>query len=195
MDIQASRKVLQLIQQRRVTSSNPRYKMILHVAAKWLTANIKDEYDAISDWSHPLVVTIYGNNPPETPSIDGPASGRTGKMYEYTFLAADSNEDDISYFIDWGDDTSTGWTEFIASETSVGAKHTWAEQNTFTIKAKAKDIHGAESDWENLEVSMPKNLQPRNTTPLQVLERIMERFPVIAQLLQLPIFNKILNLK
>ena len=152
----------------------------------------KDEHDAISDWSDPLVVTIYSNNPPETPSIDGPTSGRTGKMYEYTFLAADSNENDISYFIDWGDDTSTGWTEFIASETSVSAKHTWAEQNTFTIKAKAKDIHGAESDWATLSVSMPKS-KPINPLFLRILEWLTERFPLFAKLLQPPMFDKLLN--
>jgi len=139
----------------------------------------KDEHNAISDWSDPFIVTIYDNNPPGAPSIDGPASGRTGQMYEYTFLAADSNENDISYFIDWGDDTSTGWTEFIASETSVNAKHTWAEQNTFTIKAKAKDIHGAESDWGILEVNMPRN----RATKRQLLN-FLEQYPILYQLLQ-----------
>ena len=139
----------------------------------------KDEHDAISDWSDPLVVTIYDNNPPETPSIDGPASGRTGKMYEYTFLAADYNENDISYFIDWGDDTSTGWTEFIPSKTAVNAKHTWAEQNTFTIKAKAKDIYGAESDWGILEVNMPRS----RATKRPVLN-LLQNHPMLFKLFQ-----------
>jgi hypothetical protein len=165
--------------------------VIANVFHAWDSAGVynvkvkaKDEHDAISDWSDPVVVTIYGNNPPETPSIDGPPSGRTGRMYEYTFLAADSDENDISYFIDWGDDTSTGWTEFIASETSVSAKHTWAEQNTFTIKAKAKDIHGAESDWATLSVTMPKNKPYINTLFLQFLQNFLESHPLIFQLLQ-----------
>ena len=145
-----------------------------------------------SEDSENLIIQGVGNKAPETPSIIGPTSGKTGTMCEYTFFSEDPDGDKISYFIDWGDDTSTGWTEFVASGTSVNVEHTWNEKGNYVIKAKTKDIHGKESDWGNLEVSIPKNLQPRNTVFLYILERIMERFPWLEQVFSLfPIFDRL----
>ena len=35
--------------------------------------------------------------------------------------------------------------------------HTWDEEGTFIVQAKAKDIFDAESEWGTLEVTMPLN--------------------------------------
>ena len=40
--------------------------------------------------------------------------------------------------------------------------HTWNENGTYTIRAKAKDIHGEESDWATSTVSTTKNKQSTN---------------------------------
>jgi hypothetical protein len=42
------------------------------------------------------------------------------------------------------------------------------------MDCKVKDLAENESDWEELEVSMPKNKQ---TTTHPILERILARFP------------------
>jgi uncharacterized protein involved in tellurium resistance len=40
--------------------------------------------------------------------------------------------------------------------------HSWNEKDTYTIKCKAKDNYGAESDWETLSVTIPKTRRANN---------------------------------
>ncbi len=129
-----------------------------------------------SDWSDCYVV-IIGNQPPNPPIIDGPPSGKVDVEYEYTFNATDPEEDPAMYFIDWGDN-STEWTDYNPSGTDVQVKHSWSEKGNYTIKAKAVDTYGAESDWGALEVTIPRT---RATSYLWFLER----FPILERLLVL----------
>jgi hypothetical protein len=98
------------------------------------------------------------NNPPTTPTIVGPASGKVGKELTFTFHAYDPDGDDIRYFIKWGDN-NTEWTKYFPSCTNVTIKHTWDKMGDYVISAKAEDIHGAESPWGSLEITMPKTKQ------------------------------------
>jgi len=98
------------------------------------------------------------NQPPEAPTITGKTNGKAGTEYEYKFKATDPDGDNVKYYIDWGDGTEE-WTTFHASGEEVTIGHTWTEQGTYTIRAKAKDVYGAESDWGTLKVTMPKNHQ------------------------------------
>jgi len=128
------------------------------------------------------------NVPPGIPDIDGPTSGSAGTDYTYILVTTDQNVDNVSYYIDWGDGTNSGWTTYSESGGNVELIHKWDEQNTYIIKAKAKDIYGAESDWTTLEVSMPKN---KAINPfILFLERLIERFPILEQILQ-PIYDKL----
>ena len=78
---------------------------------------------------------------------------------------------------------SLQWTGFNSSGDVFTRSHIWDEKDTYIIRAKAKDSNGAESDWTTLEISMPKN-KPINPFIL-FLERLMERFPILEQILQL----------
>jgi hypothetical protein len=104
--------------------------------------------------------TIIGNsNPPYAPEIDGEIRGTAGEEYEYTFFTMDPEEENISYYVDWDDGTSNGWTDFVPSGTEIVLAHTWEEQGDYIIKAKAKDIHNSVSDWGELEVEMPLSFE------------------------------------
>ncbi len=63
---------------------------------------------------------------------------------------------------------------------------TWAEKDTYTIAAKAKDEYGLERDWATLEVEMPVNQQV-DIHPLfqRILERFPNAFPILRHLLGL----------
>jgi pyrrolidone-carboxylate peptidase len=95
------------------------------------------------------------NNPPEAPKIDGPTNGTAGKEYNYTFSARDPEGHDIYYCIDWGvgEEICIGP---LASGEKLTLAHVWHKQGTYTIRAKARDVFGSESEWSTLEVSMPK---------------------------------------
>jgi len=114
------------------------------------------------------------NNPPETPDIDGPTEGNAGEEHTYEVCSTDPEGDDIIYCIDFGDDTGEVCVGPFPSGTCASVDHTWIEEGTYTVKVKATDTYGAESDWATLEVVMPVNQQ---ITAYPLFQRILERFP------------------
>ena len=136
--------------------------------------------------------TCSGNNPPGTPSIDGPTSGKDREEYSYDIKSTDPDDHMIKYIVDWGDD-NTDTTAFYDSGVTVTVLHIWSEQGTYEIRVKAVDEHDAESNWATLSVSIPKT-KPINPLFLRILEWLTERFPLLARLLQLPVFEKLMSL-
>ena len=63
------------------------------------------------------------------------------------------------------------------------ANHSWDTKGTYTIKARAIDIHGAESEWGELEVSMPRN-KAINTPFLNFLQSHPNLFPLLQKIFQ-----------
>ncbi len=136
-------------------------------------------------------VGVEDNDPPNTPIIDGPSSGKIGTEYTYTISTSDPNGDQVSYLFDWGDETNSGWVGPYDSGQTASKSHVWSAQGSYSIKAKAKDINGAESVWSDpLSVSMPRN-KPYINTPF--LNWLMLQFPLLARLIQLPVFEKLMN--
>jgi hypothetical protein len=142
-----------------------------------ITAKAKDEHGAESDWSDPYIIVV-GNYPPDTPIINGPTSGKAGVEYYYTFNTTDPEEDPVMYLVDWGNN-DTDWTEYGDSEVEITLKHTWNDEGIYTIKAKAIDINGAESEWGTLSVTMPRNKEISNV----LLLRFLERLPILQKML------------
>ncbi len=126
--------------------------------------------------------TIVKNQPPDTPNISGPDSGKVGTSYEFAFNSTDPDEDDIAeYIVDWGDGTGQeNITGPFPSGEVASANHTWYSEGTYTIQAKAKDINGAESNWSEFEVNMPRSKEIDNP-----LLRFFENYPLLCKIFQL----------
>ena len=120
------------------------------------------------------------NHPPDAPTIRDETHPEVGVSYAYTFVTEDPDGDNVSYYIEWGDGNYEDWFGPFESGKEVIRNHTWSEEGDFTIRAKAKDIYGAESDWGTLKVTMPKNQQSQNMWFLQWLDR----FPILQRLLE-----------
>jgi len=132
-------------------------------------------------------VNIVSNTEPDEPSIDGPSSGSPGTTYSFTFSATDpdgSYGDKVSYGIDWGDGSGVHWTDYVSSGTEVTKTHSWGSRGSYTIKAKAKDLSGAESDWATLRISMPKNKACINKPFLNFLTNHPNLFIILQKILQ-----------
>ncbi|DAC71960.1 MAG TPA: hypothetical protein DSN98_07730 [Thermoplasmata archaeon] len=94
------------------------------------------------------------NNPPLAPTLTGPSSGQKEVSYDYTVITTDPDSDDVSYYIDWGDGTNSGWYGPFTSGMIVTLNHTWSQSGTYTMKVKAKDIHDLESSWTPHEMTI-----------------------------------------
>jgi carboxypeptidase T len=129
-----------------------------------------------------VVVSNITNEPPNPPTITGPATGKAGTRYTFTFVSTDPDGNDVSYFIDWGDGINSSWIGPFGSAQAINANHTWSEQGTFVIKAKARDIYGEESSWSTLSVKMPYSL-PFMSFWEQLFERFPNAFPILRNLL------------
>lgn len=124
------------------------------------------------------------NNPPSAPTITGPVNGKKGTPYPYVFTSTDPEADDVYYFIDWGDHSNTSWIGPYSSGTAITQFHTWTTRGTYTIKAKAKDSYGNESDWGTLQITMPLSYEPPQFRFLYWLfERFPHTFPLLRYLL------------
>jgi hypothetical protein len=121
---------------------------------------------------------IEENDPPETPDIDGPKAHKVGVEYEYTFVTNDPDGDGLYYYIDWSDGEVTDWPGPYESGEEIILTHTWLVKDDYIIRAKARDTHGAESDWAEFWIRwQPKNKVTENTLFMRLLERFPNVFP------------------
>jgi len=118
--------------------------------------------------------TALIDNPPNTPKITGPPQGKIHQSYEYTVVTTDPEGDDVYYYIAWGDGFDTGWLGPYNSGEAISQSHTWTKRGTYTIQCKAKDVHGWESGWGTLKVTMPLSYDPPH---FRFFEWLFERFP------------------
>jgi len=140
-----------------------------------------------NDYSNDIetkTVYVIADEPPNTPEIFGPTKGKVGEEYDYTFITTDPEGDDISYWIDWGDNDNTDWIGSYNSGEGVNLSHIWSKRGTYLIKAKSRDIYNAESDWATLKVVIPRNKLLPSTFFLGLIERFINAFPIFKYLLE-----------
>ena len=115
------------------------------------------------------------NEPPNAPAISGSTTGKVGLPNPYLFSADDPDNNPVSFYIDW-DDNSSGWTREYSSNENANIKHTWDEKGNYTIKVKAKDSFDEESVWSEFEIKISN---PRTRTWVQFLDM----FPILQRIL------------
>lgn len=130
-----------------------------------------------------FATTAMANEPPTAPDIDGPTSGKAEVPQEYTFTSTDPNGDDIFYCVEWGCGDET-CSDFVTSGEPVTLSHTYS-QGAFTIRAKATDTNEAESDWSELEITMPRNRHVTNLFLFRILHQFPNAFPILRHILRL----------
>ncbi|MCK5260850.1 MAG: hypothetical protein KAJ44_01565 [Thermoplasmatales archaeon] len=134
-----------------------------------------------------LSLAAIANEPPTAPDIDGPTRGKIGVEYEWTIVSIDPDGDDVTYYIDWGDECGGAeWHGPYPSGEEVILTHMYTVRNTFIINAMTADEQGAESNWTYFEVTMPKNKAfTINLLFLRFLEQHPNLFPIIRHMLGL----------
>ena len=126
------------------------------------------------------------NHVPETPERpSGQTNGNAGEKYTYTTSAIDPEDDQILYQWDWGDGAFSDWLGPFDSGDLATASYSW-NQGNYSVRVKAKDVYGAESDWsEPLVVTMPVTQQVINPLLQMILERFPSAFLILRHLMGL----------
>ena len=123
-------------------------------------------------------------DPPGAPTITGPTTGTAGTEYDFQFSAVDPDGDNVKYYITW-DDGYTDNTDFDASGAIVTVPHTYANQDTYVIKAYAEDTTGLTGPESSLTVTMPREKTIQTHLFLRFLQNHQNLFPLLRQLLGL----------
>jgi hypothetical protein len=89
------------------------------------------------------------SNPPAKPVITGPTTGILNEKYNFTVVTTEPDGEDVSYFIDWGDGTNSGWLGPYSPGTPTTAEKSWNSTATYAVQTMAKDIHGVTSEWSD----------------------------------------------
>jgi hypothetical protein len=139
------------------------------------------EYKTVLEWElfgDPTVSLRGESTPPEKPQKpSGPkTSGKPRDELTFNSSTTDVDNDVMNYLFDWGDGEFSEWIGPKNSGQIVTASHTWDSEGDFSIRVKAKDEHGVQSEWSDpLSISMPKakNLQ------LPLLQRLLEKIPLL----------------
>jgi len=170
----------------------------------YIKVKAKDSYGEQSDFSPAkMVVITRSNSAPNAPSTpNGQMSGKSGKSYEYSSSATDPDGDQVYYWFDWGDGTNSGgWIGPYGSGESINEIHMYTSKGEYIVKVKAIDDQdgdgrlsdGDESEWSDpLTVSMSKSNRFIDSL-LLILEKLMERFPLLNKFFSLPIFSNLMN--
>ena len=121
------------------------------------------------------VVMTIDNHPPSPPQIKGPQNRPPG-TYKWTFKSFDSDGDNITYRIDWGDGEYENWSKPYSSGVEVAYNHTYTSYADYVITAQAKDTHEALSNESTMTVTITKSKQINNLVQLQILNIFIQRF-------------------
>ncbi len=128
----------------------------------------------------------FENKPPDKPSPPiGPLSGKPEVEYNFTAITTDLEDNQVYYKWDWGDGTFSEWLGpyFTYSNGQIcKISNSWIDSGDFEVRLKAKDIHGAESEWSDpLTITMPKFKSINDFNPW--LFRLIQRFSILEFLL------------
>jgi hypothetical protein len=107
-----------------------------------------DCYTSFDDLVWEYKVAVAGNSAPSVPSIVGPDTGAIGVDANYTFVSVDSEVNNVSYQIDWGDEISD-WSAFQSSGADYIIPHNWAVFGVYSVRVRARDTNGAVSNWSS----------------------------------------------
>ncbi len=88
------------------------------------------------------------NDSPTIPMITGPHSGLANKKILLKFVSVDPDLNPISYYINWGDGNNES-TKDYGSDEKAYVEHKWINGGNYTVKVKAIDSFGSESNWSD----------------------------------------------
>jgi len=149
-----------------------------------VTLTVMDNDGFEDDETKTVVLT---NQPPNTPVINGPNSGKPDESYSYNFVAEDPNGDDVYYEIDWGEGSVEPWDGPHESNIVISRDHIWDQKGEFTIMARAKDEYGLIGEWGTFDVTMPKNKAFIFSFPFLnwLFEQFTNAFPIFRYIIGL----------
>lgn len=87
------------------------------------------------------------NQPPKPATPRGPSVGHVEVSYTFTSSAADPDGKDVKVRFDWGDASTSDWSDWMANGSLLSVKHSYSKPDIYSIRAQARDRRGVMSNW------------------------------------------------
>jgi hypothetical protein len=126
-------------------------------------------------------LTTVTDTAPHAPTIQGSTEGKVNTPIPYAFTFFDPENDNLSYYINWGDGQNTSWVGPGSLQGGLVVDHIYTKRGSYTITAKTMDIYGLESSVGTLQVTMPVDV----SSPMfhWFFARFPHAFPLLRHLL------------
>jgi len=122
------------------------------------------------------------NQPPSTPTIEGPTEIKKGEYCWYNFTFDDPDGTPTYLYVQaFGLESGIWWGPYPNGYGIQNAYAYWEEEGEYIVKAKAKDPYGAESEWVIMNVTVSKTKSNDDFNPW--FSRLIERFPILEYFL------------
>lgn len=102
---------------------------------------VQDDDGLVSDWSAVHQVTVLNSPPTAIVTVSNSIVSLGDEVTLDAILSYDMDGNIANYLFDFGDGTDSGWT------IDIYVVHTYAEEGSYSVKAKVRDDDGAESVW------------------------------------------------
>ncbi|MEO0248551.1 MAG: M14 family zinc carboxypeptidase, partial [candidate division WOR-3 bacterium] len=143
----------------RTNSTNPYRDGMLFTGPSWKQNPSTDALMRIPSSAPPA------NLPPSVPgTVEGPDRGEIGVPYVFRVFAHDPDGDPVRIVFNWGDGRETT-TVPVSSGTVVEVSQVWGSGGIYSIRAKAIDSNGLESNWGG---PFQLDVAGEDTTPPQI---------------------------
>jgi hypothetical protein len=122
-----------------------------------------------------IKIAPFENQRPMDINLDGPINGKIGEDNTYFVSTSEPDDEPLFYWFDWGDTTYTPWQGPYESNVNCVYSKTWYSRGTYTVSVKARDPYGGDSEWAELEVSIPRSRV--------AFFRYLDSFPLLKEVL------------
>jgi len=125
------------------------------------------------------------NSPPDTPVIEGLSRVKLNDYCWYNLSVDDPDGTPFYLYFEMFNMESGWWGPYYSNS---GVDETidwyWSEKGDFTVRVKAKDAYGAESDWATLQVTVSR-VKMRNLLFSNFLDDHPHLFPLLQHILNI----------
>lgn len=105
-------------------------------------------------------ITLGGYGTPYKPDFRGPWYGDPGETLEFCVLVDDANGDPMQVKFDFGDGTTTDWSDFVEDRDLFYVSHVYENEGSYQLRAKAKDCDLLESGWMEVQIKIQEPQLP-----------------------------------
>ncbi len=101
-------------------------------------------------------VWSFDTGPPFLPivSITGPTKVIKNEITEYIFTLTNDYENNVWFYVDWDDDTNTGWMGPYPTPNEIILNHSWSKRGCYIITAEIKDPY-SNGKGDELSIQVP----------------------------------------